>query len=544
MFWKKKEKPNYIPAIIGGIVVLFLTWKWVTDVPLGERAAETTDQKVVQLITYGDWEPGGDREVLATIESDQEVEVRSEVSGTVESVMVQLGQQVYAGQALARLKTLNDTTQISYENALSQLDVTRLTTQNSVQSTEIALQSAKQELSQTRSAETQNKQRAVETLKIQAQNSDILITNTLNWLDRMLGATNRFRYDLVTGRSGIGAHQKIERQTLIGRVEKLVSAQGRLTSLGSDLKYREVLGFAQSRLDFLATTKSVATAYNDLIFRSRVSTDLTESTLSGYRTESGTYLDKLNAELLTLESQMQSTKSEIKRANLSVTSAENRVKTAQSQFSSAQTTADAQILAAENQLRLAQKSQRDLVIRAPIAGKIIEKNLSPGMQISVGNSSFMILNERAKRNVVAHLTEQEYEWVGEVETLKGTAQGKEFEVTKSLSSVKIDPGSQKIRVEFPLNCQKDCPLVGSFVKLSLPVNGIKHRLIPLSSLSFEPDGAEVLVINETQIAQRKKVAIGQIMDQAVEIVSGLNEGQQVVRYRNRVFSGEKVKSRE
>ena len=81
----------------------------------------------------------------------------------------------------------------------------------------------------------------------------------------------------------------------------------------------------------------------------------------------------------------------------------------------------------------------------------------------------------------------------------------------------------------------------SLVKLTaLAKNSENSQLIPISAISFEPDGAEVFIINDENIVTRQKVTTGKIISNAIEILGGLEINQKIVQYRNRTNSGEEV----
>lgn len=81
--------------------------------------------------------------------------------------------------------------------------------------------------------------------------------------------------------------------------------------------------------------------------------------------------------------------------------------------------------------------------------------------------------------------------------------------------------------------------VGSFVRVMLPVVTETKNLLPITALSFEPDGAEVFVIDDQNIVQRQKITIGKLIGDSIEVY-GLTPETLVVRYRSRVNVGEKV----
>jgi hypothetical protein len=86
-------------------------------------------------------------------------------------------------------------------------------------------------------------------------------------------------------------------------------------------------------------------------------------------------------------------------------------------------------------------------------------------------------------------------------------------------------------------------LVGNLATVRIPIGSGaagESNLIPFSSVSFEPDGAEVLVLDNQNIAQRQKIVVGRVVVSSIEVVSGLNLGDKVVEYYKRVLPGEKV----
>ena len=497
--------------------------------------------KQVDVITFGEWDPDENREVLATIESDQEVDILAEVSGTIDKVLVDIGDDVVEGHVLARYKKSSDPTQINYENALRNLSTTKLSAENLIKQSEINLDSAISEYKQIRLSEEQNKRKAFERLKTQSKNSEILITNYLNWIDRLFGVSNTYRYESVSDREGIGAQDKVGKQNVKNETEKLVySKSSLLKDLLPDAGDGEIFQYAENRLVFLSDTKSLAVLFDDLLHRTKVTSSFSQTQLDSLKSQSSVFLDKLNAEILNLESTIELTKTEQRRINLSLVSAENRIENTEANVELSKSNAQAQISGAQNQYYLAQSSQNDLEIRAPFHGKIVKKFISSQQQVSSGKPIFSLLNQAASLKVVAYLESEELQKVQEKGISKILLEdGREIESSHEISSIRIDPMTQKVRVEFYIDKQ-DRLLVGQLVKVLLPVNGTKDNLLPLSAFSFEPTGTEVLVVNQDGVVERRKTRIGETVSNTVEVLEGLESGDKIVQHRNRVFSGERV----
>ena len=247
--------------VLLGLVVLFVFSHFHNDNEDEEILPKEThsNEKQVEVITFGQWHPLQEREVLATVESDQEVEIVSEASGLIDQVLVNIGDSAKKGQVLARYKRDADPTQINYENALRNLSTTKLSAENLIKQAEIALDSASQEYRQVQLSNAQSKRQAFERLKTQAKNSEVLITNYLNWGDRLLGVSNIYRYENVSEREGIGAQDKVGKQDVKNKLEGLVyTKERRLKDLFPDADDIDLFSFAKDRLAFLLDTKDLA----------------------------------------------------------------------------------------------------------------------------------------------------------------------------------------------------------------------------------------------------------------------------------------------
>ena len=530
-------------TLIGLGVLVFGGFLFFSEKEAAKPVEIEVKEKFVEGVVFGNWQPSAFRHILATVESDQDASIITEVAGTVENVLVRIGEEVEEGAALATLAQVDDPTQIGFENAEQHLEVTRLSTENNVRSAQIALETARRDLSQARLNETQSTSQVFNNLKIYAQNSETLVSEYVNWVDGILGVSATYRYKDSAERSAIGMQDTIGRQDAKNLLESLLRSHGDLSFQSYKPSESEILDLAKERLELLETTKKLALFFDRLIHISRVTTDLSEDSLDSFKSVSAAYLDELDGEILTLESQIETAKTQRKGSNLSLISAENTVKNSDAALGLARANAAAQVSAAENQYRLAQNSQKDLTIRAPFSGKISEKFISVGDQVGVGSAAFALVNKDASGKVVAYLTARELADIRNSDEVKlEFANGETAALVKNFSSVHVNPQNQKIKVELPLERVPENVFMGGFARILLSVNGTKSDLLPVSAVSFEPGGAEVLVVAEGEnVARRRAVEVGEIVANAIEVVAGIGEGEKVVRFRNQVHSGETVK---
>ena len=464
-------------------------------------------EKSVEVITFGEWKPTAHQEVLAIIESDKDSAILAKVSGTIENTFVQIGDFVQKGQALASFVKSNDITQINYENALRDLETTKFSANNNIQSAKIVLETAKRDLVQAKLNEDQNYIHTYRTLETNTVNSETLISTYLNWADSLLGVSEKYKNKTVTGRDEIGANDRVGKQNINNAIEALIRNQKNLSKLQFEPTEAEVLDFAETRLALMRETRESAQLFDNIIHNTSTTIRFVETTLEGIKTKSSSYLEKLNGGILDLENKIETAKSQSKVSNLTIAGAENRVRNTEASYMLAEANAEAKIAAAQNQLRVARNTQKDLTVRAPFHGKIAEKTISAGDQVSPGTKMFSIVSEDQSAIVVVYLTTEELSQIKKAKTIKMQFEkGNRIELPQNFASVRIDPKNQKIRVESPIQSLPEGVLIGSYGKVLLPLNGEASQLIPVSAISFEPGGAEVLVINNQEgTAERKKL---------------------------------------
>jgi len=222
-------------------------------------------------------------------------------------------------------------------------------------------------------------------------------------------------------------------------------------------------------------------------------------------------------------------------------SARNAVESAMSNVELAKSQAEAQIVGARNQVNISGASTADLVVRAPISGTITDKEVRIGGLVNPGTVLFTIVNEGQNKKVVAYLTQDERSQAQQASSIEIEIENKLVPVTEKFFSPQIDAQTQKILAEFTI--PPSTTLVGNLATVRIPIGSRlagESNLIPFSSVSFEPDGAEVLVLGPDNIAERRKIVVGRVVVSNIEVVGGLESGDLVVEYYKRVLPGEKI----
>ncbi len=538
--WKK------VSIIVCAIMLLLVLNRVFNKPAVKETTISDSQAKQVSIIEFGRWSSDEQREITGTILSGTDVDVRAEVPGIIEKTFVKIGDMVEEGQVLASFQRKNDATQISYENLLQQLAVAKIQASSSVQSAEIALNSAQRQLEQTAKSEAQNYSRTFDLLKTQARNAESEFVNILDWADTRLMVSHSARANADYNAQQIGKNNTIMRQNLKNDLEELLREQKRIhqENLPEVMTDDEVLFLATDRLQLLKKIRTFTRSFNLLVQGTPVTGSFSQANKTAYENEATSFVASIDAKVLSLETQIEAAKSEQGRNRLSVLGAENSVQNLEAGLAVARAQAGSQITQLETQIRLARSNQEDLIVRAPFTGTVVGKTVLPFDQVRAGDILFSLVGEKVAPKIIATITRNE---LMRIQTSPGKVEavfkdGKTVPLTEVRISGKLNAITQKLEVEFPIEELPKETLVGEFVRIRVPLNGKHNNLLPISAVSFEPDGPEILILEKGE-GKRQKIEAGEIISNAIEILSDLPEGLQVIRYRNRAHAGEKLEIR-
>lgn len=527
-----------VAIIILGIFLIYTSGKGnATTESIVEPKKTTTD-----VIVFQEWAPDNKREILATIASEKEVKIVAQAGGEIERINVNIGDSIYQNQILAQYKRSDDPLQIQFQNAQQSLLTTNISAKNSIAQSRINLQNATNQLKQVRITEDQKHQQAFEGLLTKTINTKNSFLTSLNFIDRYLGASTKFYTDDVFERSFIGNKNQIKRNDTKNKIKDLRFRFERLPNINDSLNDNGRIEYANQILSFGQELQGAFFNFDDLVRGSITSNYFTTAHQQLIQSQSEQTLSGLNNGIASLESQLEAAKTTKESIHLSVLNTENQVKNATASLELARANADGQINAAQSQYRIAQNAQIDLDLKSPIAGKVTEKNINNHDRVSSGQHLFTIINTDNSKKIVAFLSLEEWDIIRELEELT-------LKIDKEVITIKqntqfgsrLDPQTQKIRVEIPIENKET--LIGSFAKILLPIGNTQSTLVPLSAVSFEPDGAEVLIINEEGLSERRKVSNGDIIADSVEIIDGLDKSQKIIKYYNRVDIGVVIEER-
>lgn len=500
-------------------------------------------EKKADIIFFGQWEPSSLRSVFARIESAKDLDVSSQISGTLDQINVSLGQKVSRGEVLATLKKDDNDFFVQYQNALSHLEITQKNAENSIRSAEIAVKSAQEEKEQIQLSEIQNQIQNFEILLSNAKKSENPLFTALDWSDELLGATSVYRSRQDPTKRYVGNNNALLQQKTKNDIQETLKNYNERLSLEASLSKEEILLGGENRLALLKRTRSILEQVKSLIRETNLSSVFSQNDRSAFEAQATGHLQMLNGEITALTQNLEASKSGLYQTDRSLLSAENRLKNAQASLELARSSAQAQIKNAENQLKLSQLKESERVIHSPFEGIITEVFKDPYEKVTPGEKLFSLTSLTQTPKIVGHLSETEWKKIQNQEEIQIKLSDKKiYSVDKSFLSYKINPLSQKIKVEFEID-EKSFPsniLVGDLAEILIPLSSPEKNLLPLSAVSFEPGGAEVFVLNEENKVIRKKIEYSGIFGDAITITKGLPEKSPIIQYKNQVNVGDKI----
>lgn len=172
----------------------------------------------------------------------------------------------------------------------------------------------------------------------------------------------------------------------------------------------------------------------------------------------------------------------------------------------------------------------EATIRAPIDGIVTVRHIKLGNTLAPNNSAFEV-----KRSdiVEAVLNVPERELVkleeGQLATVRIDAlQGSQFLGVVERVAPQIDPQSGTFRVTVALDNPDNVLKPGMFARVDIRFDSNEDALlVSRDAVVTKKDGSTVFVVREG-LAMRQPVRVGYSMGGEIEIIDGLNEGDQVI----------------
>ena len=207
--------------------------------------------------------------------------------------------------------------------------------------------------------------------------------------------------------------------------------------------------------------------------------------------------------------------------------------------------AEAQYRTASARVKISREAGREAeinlgytVIRSPVDGFVVEKNMevgdmaAPGRPLLVVQEGGSLLLEAAVREGLAGSVN-----FGDRLTVRIDAVNAETMGTVDQKGPAADPKSRSFQIKLSLPQQHGLRS-GMFGRVYIPTGSVTPLTVPRGAIRRVGQLETVTVLEEGRSPQRRYVRTGRIYDDRIEVFSGLEEGEKVLVFAGRGGAGE------
>lgn len=219
----------------------------------------------------------------------------------------------------------------------------------------------------------------------------------------------------------------------------------------------------------------------------------------------------------------------------------------------ARQTAQADLNAADANVRRLRELQAFRRVTAPFSGTIVRRNVDVGALIGAGNNGatrelfHLAQTDRLRIDVAVPQTYAANIKPGQDAAIKLLERpGTPVTGTVARTAGAIDPVTRTMQIEISLPNPDGKLLAGSYVEVSLPLANLARQLVvPVASLQFRKDGPRVAVVRfDAGGVQRiaiRQVKLGRDFGRTVEVLDGVTgQDELVVNPHDSIEEGERV----
>jgi RND family efflux transporter MFP subunit len=204
--------------------------------------------------------------------------------------------------------------------------------------------------------------------------------------------------------------------------------------------------------------------------------------------------------------------------------------------SSAYTQAQANLAAAEANVRRLQKTEEFKRVLAPFSGVVTSRSVDVGDLINGGNggagNALFRLAQVDTLRVYVYVPQayaQRIKAGDKVDVTQAELPGQKFSGSVVRTAGAIDAATRTMQIEVNLPNQDNALLAGAYVQVSLPVSGSANALlVPSNVLLFRPEGPRVAVVGAGGKVTLQTVALGHDLGNKIEILDGVTAAQSLV----------------
>ncbi|MFG0211472.1 efflux RND transporter periplasmic adaptor subunit [Brevibacillus porteri] len=322
-----------------------------------------------------------------------------------------------------------------------------------------------------------------------------------------------------------GASGTIERMN-VKKGEKVTQGQV-LSSLNTNY-YQKGLEAAQSQVQSASAlhSKTLQGASTDLISKQRLAVDSQEKRLKDAQRKWETAQELFKGGAIS-QSELDIAQSEKEQIEISLQEARITLnKLLKGAEVNEIASADADLKQAASQVELAKKTLQETQLVAPFSGTVIDVTQKTGSLAQPGESIIHLVDRsEVKLKVDVPLDVMENYKQGDTVPVTVEGKGKSTGIITFISPV-LNVETGKYLAEIAVSNKDNVLIEGmvATVEMSRKVNGM---LVPVQSVGIKETQRFVMVV-ENGVIKRRDVEVGQIFGNNVEILSGLQSGNQIL----------------
>lgn len=322
-----------------------------------------------------------------------------------------------------------------------------------------------------------------------------------------------------------GASGTIERMN-VTKGAKVTQGQV-LSSLNTNY-FQKGLEAAQSQVQSASAmrSKTLQGASTDLISKQRLAVDSQEKRLKDAQRKWETAQELFKGGAIS-QSELDSAQSEKEQIEISLQEARITLdKLLKGAEVNEIASADADLKQAASQVELAKKTLQETQLVAPFSGTVIDVTQKAGSLAQPGESIIHLVDSsEVKLKVDVPLDVMENYKQGDTVPMAVEGKGKSTGIITFVSPV-LNAETGKYLVEIAVSNKDNVLIEGmvATVEMSRKVNGM---LVPVQSVGIKETQRFVMVV-ENGVIKRRDVEVGQIFGNNVEILSGLQSGNQIL----------------
>ena len=495
--------------------------------------------KEVSLISIQDLqEKSAPLPLIGEITSENEVTIKTEVSGEIVGVYTEVGEFVQAGRIIAEIENSSQRASVlSAEGAVESAEAALIKVQQGSRTEQLSILELK--LHQASDLLEEAKQSTINTLKSEFATVDDVVRNKIDqFISNPEG--NNPQLSFTTTDSQLEIDVESGRFVLESILQEWSNI---LDNVTTDSDLFNLFEDAESNLAKMKSfLDDVALAVNSLTSNE----DLSQTTIDTWKTA-----------VLTARTNINTSVSDISTAkdnlNNKIASFDIAKKQQEEGFAGGREedvlVAEATLKQAQGALRQAQSGLEKTILRSPISGTINDINIEKGDFVSLFESAVVVSNSDALE-VTAFITEDDKRNINT--GAKAVIENK-FEGIVSEVAPVLDKKTKKIEVKIAIVDSASSFIEGESVELEIERSFVlddntKETIIPISALKITTDGIFVFTVAETRldsarqvnILKMHQVSVGSIVGSGIVVFSGVTPSMQIVLDARGLQGGQEV----